>query len=298
MQSEREPLWRIEDVAEYLAVPVHDVHKMVAQRSIPHFKIGEYLRFRRSDIDQWLDGLAVRCLDRAPRPVALPVVSHEVSIRSHGLPLEVSSPVPSSTPQLRVPSAPHSPQQPSDPIQVRAAAALEESGLGDQNLQKLVQKLGETNGFRVTVNQQVPGGHTSVDVVLERDGWRLACEISVTSNLEQEIGSIRKCLASGFHEVAMVLPNQRQARKLENALSNTLTKEELARVKLLAPEELPGYVEGIETLVAEREETILGYRVKVRYVRTNPADEARRQKALVRVFAESLLRRRIAPEAD
>lgn len=206
MQSEREPLWRIEDVAEYLAVPVHDVHKMVAQRSIPHFKIGEYLRFRRSDIDQWLDGLAVRCLDRAPRPVAPPVVSHEVSIRSHGLPLEVSSPVPSSTPQLRVPSAPHSPQQPSDPIQVRAAAALEESGLGDQNLQKLVQKLGETNGFRVTVNQQVPEGHTSVDVVLERDGWRLACEISVTSNLEQEIGSIRNYLASGFHELRWSCP--------------------------------------------------------------------------------------------
>lgn len=96
----------------------------------------------------------------------------------------------------------------------------------------------------------------------------------------------------------MVLPNQRQARKLENALSNTLTKEELARVKLLAPEELPGYVEGIETLVAEREDTIIGYRVKVRYVRTNPADEARRQKALARVFAESLLRRRKTPEAD
>jgi hypothetical protein len=164
---------------------------------------------------------------------------------------------------------------------------LDDSGPGDQNLQRLVQQLGEANGFRVTVNQQVPGGHTSVDVVLERDGWRLACEISVTSNLEQEIGSIRKCLASGFHEVAMVLPNERQARKLENSLSNTLPKEELARVKLLAPKELPGYVEGIQTLVAEREETI---RVKFRYFRTNPADEARRRETLARVFAESILR--------
>ena len=293
MRLEREPLWSIEDIAEYLAVPVQHVHKMVAQRSIPHFRIDEYLRFRRSDIDRWLDGLAVGCLDRVPWPVAPPVVSHEVSTRSHGLPLEVSSPVPSSTPQLRVPSAPHSPQQPSDPIQVRAAAAvppLDDSGPGDQNLQRLIQQLGEANGFRVTVNQQVPGGHTSVDVVLERDGWRLACEISVTSNLEQEIGSIRKCLASGFHEVAMVLPNERQARKLENSLSNTLPKEELARVKLLAPKELPGYVEGIQTLVAEREETIRGYRVKFRYFRTNPADEARRRETLARVFAESILR--------
>jgi excisionase family DNA binding protein len=59
-------LWSIEDVAAYLRVPVNSVYKMTAQKArtpIPHVKIGGRLRFRKADIDRWLDLLMVSNLE-------------------------------------------------------------------------------------------------------------------------------------------------------------------------------------------------------------------------------------------
>ena len=62
MRQERAKLWDIEDVATYLGIPLSSVYKMTAKRStnpIPHLKIGGRLRFRKADIDAWLDLWAV-----------------------------------------------------------------------------------------------------------------------------------------------------------------------------------------------------------------------------------------------
>ena len=66
----RERLWVIEDVARYLGIPRSSVYKMTAARSknpIPHLKIGGLLRFRKPEIDQWLDLWAVSSLPRLTR---------------------------------------------------------------------------------------------------------------------------------------------------------------------------------------------------------------------------------------
>ena len=40
-----------------------------------------------------------------------------------------------------------------------------------------------------------------VDVALRREGHSLACEISVTTTAEHEIGNVEKCLKAGLDEV-------------------------------------------------------------------------------------------------
>ena len=50
-------LWNIADVSAYLQVPVSSIYKMTARKApvrIPHIRIGGKLRFRQSDVDQWL----------------------------------------------------------------------------------------------------------------------------------------------------------------------------------------------------------------------------------------------------
>lgn len=62
MGEQRERLWDIEDVASYLGIPLSSVYKMTAPRStspIPHLKLGGRVRFRKADIDAWLDLWAV-----------------------------------------------------------------------------------------------------------------------------------------------------------------------------------------------------------------------------------------------
>jgi len=58
METKRDRLWGIEDVAAYLGVPVGSIYKMTRKRArnpIPHLKIGGRLRFRRGEIERWLD---------------------------------------------------------------------------------------------------------------------------------------------------------------------------------------------------------------------------------------------------
>ncbi|MGH9361542.1 MAG: helix-turn-helix domain-containing protein [Thermoanaerobaculia bacterium] len=67
MREAEDRLWGIEEVALFLGVPVSAVYKMTGPRSrtpIPHVKIGGRLRFRRTDIEAWLDLLSVSNLER------------------------------------------------------------------------------------------------------------------------------------------------------------------------------------------------------------------------------------------
>ena len=59
-------LWKISDVAQYLGIPLSSIYKMTGPKSalcIPHIRIAGKVRFRKVDIDQWLDQLMVSTND-------------------------------------------------------------------------------------------------------------------------------------------------------------------------------------------------------------------------------------------
>jgi excisionase family DNA binding protein len=60
-------LWGIDEVARYLAIPRSSVYKMTSEKGrerIPYLKLGGRLRFRKADIDRWLDALLVSPVER------------------------------------------------------------------------------------------------------------------------------------------------------------------------------------------------------------------------------------------
>jgi len=68
-------------VAAYLQVPVGAIYRMTGRRAamrIPHIRIGNRLRFRRSDIDRWLSLLTVSNLQ------TLATVRRKVEEVAHG----------------------------------------------------------------------------------------------------------------------------------------------------------------------------------------------------------------------
>lgn len=44
----------VDGVAERLSVSPRMVRKMIAERRIPHFKVGTLVRFDAHDVDEWL----------------------------------------------------------------------------------------------------------------------------------------------------------------------------------------------------------------------------------------------------
>jgi hypothetical protein len=69
--------------------------------------------------------------------------------------------------------------------------------------------VGESKGFRATIEKEILGGLGSVDVALEKEGRSIACEVSVTAGKEQELGNIQKCPATGFETVLVISPEKR-----------------------------------------------------------------------------------------
>jgi len=54
-QQKPEKLMTLEEVAEYLRLSIHTVYKMAQKGKIPALKAGKKWRFRKEDIDQWLE---------------------------------------------------------------------------------------------------------------------------------------------------------------------------------------------------------------------------------------------------
>jgi len=50
----------VEGLAEYLHVAPAWIYKKVSLKAIPYFKVGKYPRFRKKDIDKWIEGGTVR----------------------------------------------------------------------------------------------------------------------------------------------------------------------------------------------------------------------------------------------
>jgi excisionase family DNA binding protein len=48
------PLLDIAGCANYIASSVRHVRRMVAERTLPHYKVGHYVRFDPDELDEWL----------------------------------------------------------------------------------------------------------------------------------------------------------------------------------------------------------------------------------------------------
>jgi len=84
--------------------------------------------------------------------------------------------------------------------------------------QVLIKRMAEDKGYKATIEQPTADGSGRVDVALERNGKRIACEISVTSTPEQELKNIEKCLASDFERVILCSP-ERKTLKIHDPAS-------------------------------------------------------------------------------
>jgi excisionase family DNA binding protein len=52
---ETERLMTLEEISDYLQISIHTLYKMAQQDRIPAFKITNKWRFRKSEIDSWIE---------------------------------------------------------------------------------------------------------------------------------------------------------------------------------------------------------------------------------------------------
>lgn len=158
-------------------------------------------------------------------------------------------------------------------------------------LQALVKELAEAHGFRATVEAPISGGQ--VDVLLQRDGFAAAFEISVTTPIEYEKENVRKCLARGFPRVAVVLIKSKSAQEKYRAeLLESVSPSDRSRLTFLTPEGIADYIAALVPPRPEPERMVKGYRVGGSIKGTSPDQATARREAVARLIARSLARQR------
>lgn len=155
-------------------------------------------------------------------------------------------------------------------------------------LQQLIKRWAEHKGYRATIEKPILDGLGSVDVALEKDNRSIACEISVTSTVDQELGNIQKCLAADFNHVVLVSSERKTLNKAKELISADLDEEGTKRVQLLTPEELFSFLEALEAEDAGRQQTVRGYKVKVQYRPVAEAEKKARRQAISQVILGAL----------
>ena len=166
-----------------------------------------------------------------------------------------------------------------------APASLGRGGPEHQYLQELVKRWAEAKGYRAMVEEPLPSGG-KVDVALRREGHTLACEISVTTGAEHEIGNVEKCLAAGFDEVVLLSLSRGTLGKVREAVEVKVPEKDRARLHFMSPEEFFTFLDAPEPIA--KETTVGGYKVKVKYKPAEGEAATRKSKAVSEILLKSL----------
>jgi hypothetical protein len=157
-------------------------------------------------------------------------------------------------------------------------------------LQHLLKQLAEERGFRASIEESILNGTGSVDVSLVRGERRIAVEISVTTNRDQELGNIEKCLAAGYAEIVLVGSNERHVKSLGKFIEENLDEGEQGKVSYVVPEGLIEYLDSLGEPPQPTEQTVRGYKVRTVQQVVDPKEADARRQAIAGVIARSLKR--------
>lgn len=156
-------------------------------------------------------------------------------------------------------------------------------------LQNLIKRIGQEHGFLATIEEPILDGSGQVDVSLTHGKTRVAIEISITTPPAHELANVEKCLAAGFDYIFMLTSERKKLKKLKQHIAGNLDKEHLDKVTFLLPEELTEHLDTIAAQGAGSDDTVRGYKVKVRY---QPAgkDAQEKREVVAKIIAQAMKR--------
>lgn len=234
----------------------------------------------------------LRVINASRQAFATPRHDVEASLyRSRRAPQDSAPAGPPRTPEPAEKQKPDTaPQPPPESGSAPTEQLRGRGGAQHKYLQSLIKRSAEDRGFRASIEQPVLDGHGHVDVLLERNGMRVACEISITTSASHEFDNLSKCLASGFDYVILLSPEKRTLAAVEKDFLPELPEEQRARLRLLQPERLIAFLDQIQAQVSATESTVRGYKVSVNYGAADSRERDSRQRLIADVISKSLRR--------
>jgi hypothetical protein len=166
---------------------------------------------------------------------------------------------------------------------------LGRGGAQHKAIQKRIKEAAEVLGFRSVIEKPVLDGQGSVDLWLERTGQSIACEISISTTIDHEVGNIRKCLKAGLPQVAIICVSEDRLQKIAAAVSGSLGAETAAQVAYYQPDQFIAHLKTLPVPVPKDEVTIRrGYKVKRTAPALTEAEQRQHEELANKIMAEAM----------
>jgi hypothetical protein len=105
-------------------------------------------------------------------------------------------------------------------------------------LQSLIKKMAEEKGYKAVIEQSTPDNQGKLNVSLERNAKKIACEVSITTTGDQELENIEKCLKAGYEQAVLCSPDKKTLESVKSIVSQKVNESNQKRVLFFQPEEL------------------------------------------------------------
>ena len=170
---------------------------------------------------------------------------------------------------------------------------LGKGGAQHKAIQQRLKAAAEQLGFHAIIEKAIPNG--SVDLALERGGHSIACEITVTTTIDHEVGNVQKCLRAGFGRVAVICQEVARLEKIRAAVQSSLSVEATDGVGYFTPDEFLRELETAATPAQPASPSLnespivrKGYAVKRQAAALSPEERAAREQAAITQMAKAM----------
>ncbi len=166
---------------------------------------------------------------------------------------------------------------------------LGRGGAQHQAIQQRIKQAAEQLGFRSVIEKPVLDGQGSVDLWLERAAETIACEISISTTIDHEVGNVAKCLKAEVPKVAVICLDEERLRKIAAAVSGSLGVELAARVEYFQPDQFVVYLKTIPGGKPKEQTTVRrGYKIKRVVSELSTEQQKEKEAAAIRAIADSM----------
>jgi hypothetical protein len=170
---------------------------------------------------------------------------------------------------------------------------LGRGGAQHQAIQRRIKKAAEDVGFKSTIEKSILDRRGSVDLLLARADHTIACEISITTTIDHEVGNVVKCLKAGFSNIAVICLDENHREKIRTAVSGSLGEEAGTRVSYYHPDQFIAYLGTFlpDSKISEEPKIRRGFRVKRSTSNMTPEEQKQREDVVIRSIAEAMQRK-------
>jgi len=176
------------------------------------------------------------------------------------------------TPQQQVPEL-----KEEDIQKTKAALVQQHTDTLHRSLQLRIKKMAEQRGYKATIEAATPDGKGKVDVLLERNSKRIACEVCVTTGSDWEVHNIQKCIDAGYELIVECSQDKKTLQAIKDTVEKVFEEQIRNTILILEPEQLFTYLDSEIAKEATTETRVRGYRVKVEYSAEPSGTDSKRQ---------------------